>query len=341
MFENVGNKFKIIYGRDLLKKLVSNLNNYLIVTDQFLYNKYKEEFLNEHDAYLIKDIEEATLVKDINNYRHVDGVLGFGGGMAIDCGKWIAENLNVPIYSFPTVLSVNAAFCYKAAIRRDDVVKYVGRIFPEAIYIDFDIIKEAPKYLNISGAADLLSCITASYDWKINSLITASHKFSHSIYEGAQYLVAMLAENIDNIKEVNDAGIYFMCEAYLWIAENSAIMNHTMWESASEHVFAENMEYICKKPFNHGQIIGLGVYFMSLLQNNQHARVVSMLKRLGIDITLDALSITEAQLRECLLTLKDFAVKQDLRYTIINAKEMDSAWVNMAISKYKKDFLIN
>jgi len=338
LFPRVADKFNLIYGRNLLEELTKKLDNYLVVTDETVYNILKEKLKNEHQAYFVKNVEVSTLEADVVTLKDPTVVVAMGGGMAIDAGKWIAEHLGKKLHSVPTVLSVNAAFCYKSAMRVGNVVKYMGRIFPEAIYIDFDIIGGAPKRLNVSGAADLLACLTASYDWKLNSMVTASHKFSQEIYDGAQYLLAMLAENIDNIREVNEDGIYFMCEAFRWIAEHSAIMNHTMWESASEHNMFDNMEYICKKSFLHGQIIGLCVYFMSLFQNNQHERARMMLQRLGIDITLKGLGITEEQLRTCLLTLREFTEREGLRYTIINAKPITPEWVDMAIAKYYGDF---
>ena len=118
-------------------------------------------------------------------------------------------------------------------------------------------------------------------------------------------------------------------------------MNHTMWESASEHALFDTMEYVCQKGFLHGQIIGLTTYFMSLFQDNQHERAVSMLKRLGIDITLKGLDITEEQLRTGLRTAKDFTISHGMRYTILQAKPMTEEWINMAIDKYKKDFHID
>lgn len=341
MFPHVGDKFHLIYGRNLLPGLTSGLDNYLVVTDAFIYEKYRDQLNNHHQTYFVKNVEVETLEEDVAQFGNVEVVLAMGGGLAIDAGKWIAERLGKKIHSVPTVLSVNAAFCYKSAMRVHNIVTYMGRIFPEAIYIDFDIIQSAPKHLNISGAADLMSCLTGSYDWKLNSMVTKSHKFSQEIYDGAQYLVGMLSENIDNIKEVNDDGVYFMCEAFRWVAENSANMNHTMWESASEHACFDNMERVCEKGFLHGQIIGLTVYFMSLFQDNQHERALMMLKRLGIDVTLQGLGITEEQLRTCLLTLREFTEKEGLRYTIINAKPMTEEWVDMAIAKYKKDFGVN
>lgn len=338
MFPKVADNLKLNYGRGLIAELTEKLDNYLVVADQFVFEKFKYLLKNNYKTYIVKNVELATLENDVQPFSEVTTVVAMGGGLAVDAGKWMAEKLGKTIHSIPTVLSVNAAFCYKSAIRKNNVVTYMGRIFPEAIYIDFDIIQGAPKYLNISGASDLLACLTASYDWKLNSMVTASHKFSQEIYDGAQYLLGMLAENIDNIRQVNDEGIYFMCEAYRWIGEHSAIMNHTMWESASEHAMFDNMEFVCKKAFLHGQIIGLTVYFMSLFQNNQHERAVMMLKRLGIDITYAGLGITRQQLYTGLKTLRDFTEHEGLRYTIINAKPMAEEWINFAIDKYEKDF---
>lgn len=338
LFPEVGNQFHIVYGRGLLPELTEKLNNYLVVTDEFIYDKLKGQLKNNYKTYFVKNVEVETLKQDVEAYRDVDVVVGLGGGMAVDAAKWMAEHMGKKLHSVPTVLSVNAAYCYKSAMRVNSVVTYMGRIFPEAIYIDYDIIQGAPKHLNISGAADLMACLTASYDWKLNNMVTKSHKFSQEIYDGAQYLLGLLAEYIDDIRQVNDKGVYFMSEAYHWVAENSAIMNHTMWESASEHALFDNMEYVCKKAFLHGQIIGLTVYFMSLFQENQHERAYMMLKRLGIDITLKGLGITEEQLRTGLLTAKEFTEKEGIRYTIINAKPMTPEWVDMAIAKYKKDF---
>ena len=338
IFPKVGNLLNLKYGRGVLEDITRDRNGYLVVADAFAYEKFKHQLLGDYRVYVVKDVEVSTLDADMAGYEDVSEVVAMGGGMAIDAGKYIAEHLGKKLHSVPTVLSVNAAFCYKSAMRVNNVVTYMGRIFPEAIYIDLDIIQGAPKHLNISGASDLLSCITASYDWKLNSLVTRSHKFSQEIYDGAQELLGLLAENIDHIRAVDDQGVYFLCEAYRWVGEHSAVMNHTMWESASEHAMFDNMERVCKKAFIHGQIIGLTVYFMSLFQGNQHERAVGMLHRLGVDITLNGLGITEEQLRAGLSTLRQFTEEEGLRYTIINAKPMTEEWIDMAIQKYYRDF---
>ena len=337
-FPHAGDRFNIVYGRDMLPKLTADLDDYLVVADGFIFDKYHDKLQNSYESYIVKDVEVATLEHDVVPFKDKKIVLGMGGGLAIDASKWIAEHIGAKLYSFPTVLSVNAAWCFKSAMRINEVVTYMGRIFPEALYIDFDVIEAAPHHLNIAGAADLLSCLTASYDWKLNSMVTKEKPFNQEIYDGAQYVVGMLAENIDNIVAGNDEGIFFLAEAYRWVAENAANMNHTMWESAGEHALFDTLEYTCQKGFIHGQIIGLCIYFVSLLQENQHPRAVSMLKRLGVDITLKGLGMTEEQLREGLANADSFTREHGIRYTILNAKPMTSEWIDMAVAKYKRDF---
>ena len=42
-------------------------------------------------------------------------------------------------------MSVNAAFGHRFAARIDGNINYIGWTTPEAVYVDFDIIKNAPK----------------------------------------------------------------------------------------------------------------------------------------------------------------------------------------------------
>ena len=374
------------------------------------------------------------LNRTIENQKDIKLVIALGGGIAMDAGQYIAsriagkpENLerksriddawnkDVKLICIPTVLSVNAAFCYKAALREKEKVadastaaptsvtadtasghyevKYFsGLVQPEAILIDPDIILTAGD-LNVVGSGDLLSCLTASFDWKLNSLIArnyhpfgmdVSKPFNQEICDGAKELVGLLAENIDNLNAMRDyavvlqdghkndkthydilngtgsatdvknaelamkagEGLRFLGKAYHWVAEQSWIMQHTMWESASEHGMFDYMEYLCGTEFKHGQIIGLCVYFMSRLQENEHDRAVSMIKRLKLDITLNNLAaaqdknenVTLERLIECLIGVKNFLTKGGYRYTIISAKDITNDWIKEALRAYYKDF---
>ncbi|MEG1884223.1 MAG: iron-containing alcohol dehydrogenase [Clostridia bacterium] len=319
----------------------------------------------------------------------IDTVIALGGGVAMDAGQYLATHLGkqwkkeLRFICIPTVLSVNAAFCYKAAMRIRDAsgkyeVKYDSTLVqPDILLMDSSIILTAGDR-NVDGAGDLISCLTASFDWKLNSLIARDYQpkgkdvskpFNQEICTGTMELIGLLAERIEDlnamreyaklltelghtsppneeqlqVKKAAEAGLHFICEAYHWLAEQSWIMQHTMWESASEHGMFDTMEYVCGTEFNHGRIIGLCVYFMSLLQDNEHERAVSMIKRLKLDITLNNMAkdnskVTPEKLVECLQTAKEYLTGESYRYTIISAKEMTDEWIYEAVKKYSEDF---
>ena len=322
-----------------------------------------------------------------------DAVVCMGGGVGMDAGKYISsEVVHAPLYAIPTVLSVNAAFCYKAAVREPDpfkagaynvVYKFYG--LPQAICIDLEIITSEDKLraakasgdskvyeelrnqwsmlreLNIAGAGDLLSILTATYDWRINSLaardmramdpvspgkmVSLEKPFSHDVCEGAMELLALLAEHADEIRNGTKAGAKFLAQAYHWIAEQSWVMQHTMWESASEHGMFDHFENLAGTELTHGQVIALSVYFMSLLQEYQHDRALKMIERLGLEISLADLAanaslnykISPITLYDCLVDLKKYIDEIAYRYTIISAKPITKQWVLDALDKYYAD----
>ncbi|MBE6939818.1 MAG: iron-containing alcohol dehydrogenase family protein [Ruminococcaceae bacterium] len=406
-----GKDFTYIYVSDAKEDRLSDL--------QTLYNETIES-----DAAYAKVAKEPVTVQeaktlDLAFKKKVSCVLCTGGGVAMDAGKFIAHALNglyqaegivdesgkakkVDLYTVPTVLSVNAGYCYKAAIREKDPYDPTGEAYnvvyrkkglPKAICVDLDVITSAAslqylqenkelwdqpteamyqaenlwnmlRELNIAGAGDLLSMLTATYDWQINSLVARdmvavepnapldeSQKvklekpFSRDVCDGAMELIGLLAEHADEIREGKKEGAEFIARAYHWIAEQSVIMDHTMWESASEHGMFDCFENRAGVELTHGKVVALSVYFMSLLQCNQHDRALNMIRRLGLDISLGNLAIdsrnnrkvTPLVLYKSLAELRQYIDEINYRYTIISAKPITDEWVLAALDKYYKD----
>lgn len=403
------------------------LENYLVITAPGTYTAVLDKLVGKHACIYVADSKKETLENVQRLYDEtvehqkragangmlpaeyiqqegtldiasIEAVVCLGGGVAMDAGKFISSHIGVPLYAVPTVLSVNAAFCYKAALRERDifntqevaynvVYKFFG--LPEAICIDLDIITAekqlaaAAEYqgkpeaesalfiwnmlreLNIAGAGDLLSILTATMDWEINHLVARDLRvpdknfpndpnarellekpFSQDVCIGARELLSLLDQHAEEIRFGKKEGIEFMARAYHWIAEQSWIMQHTMWESASEHGMFDHFENLAGTELTHGTVIALCVYFMSLLQINQHERAVQMIRRLGVNISLADLAINAANndkitpltLFDCLVDLKAYIEEINYRYTIISAKPITTEWVFEALEKYYQDF---
>ena len=75
--------------------------------------------------------------------------------MAIDVAKYIAWKLNKRLISIPTILSVDAFTTPAAGIRNNHDVEYLGEATPDPLIIDYNVLRSAPKELNIAGVGDL------------------------------------------------------------------------------------------------------------------------------------------------------------------------------------------
>ena len=83
----------------------------------------------------------------------------------------------------------------------------VGWAVPEAVYVDFDVIRTAPPLLNRSGVGDVLCYHTAHFDWKLaHDSGREERRWPYDerlVGEARERLDAVLAD-LDEIHEVSD-----------------------------------------------------------------------------------------------------------------------------------------
>ena len=73
--------------------------------------------------------------------------------------------------------AVNAWFTPKSGIRKNKVVRYMGWAVPQSIYVDFDLIQNAPEHINKAGLGDVFCIHTGHYDWKLATRRDKGKKF--------------------------------------------------------------------------------------------------------------------------------------------------------------------
>ena len=111
--------FLTIYGRNLLAELDIILpDNYLIVTMEDLWEKYKHNFKNKQkNVYIVKGLDINKVNEDFKNLNNFSTIVGIGGGQSLDIAKYFAWKSSVKLFQVPTSMSVNATFGHRAAIR--------------------------------------------------------------------------------------------------------------------------------------------------------------------------------------------------------------------------------
>lgn len=129
-------------------------------------NSLKEEGItvleyNELDTVDIDDI--ITLAFAMPN--RTQAVISIGGGKVIDAGKYAAFLRNLPFISVPTSSSSDGFSSASASLYVHGKRTSVPAKLAYGIVVDTGVIRTAPEKFIYSGIGDMLSKITAIYDW--------------------------------------------------------------------------------------------------------------------------------------------------------------------------------
>jgi glycerol dehydrogenase-like iron-containing ADH family enzyme len=149
------------------------------------------------------EIEQADLDRDATGLTDIRAVIGLGGGQALDVAKWFAWRRNLPLFQAPTALSVNAVYSHRSGVRDGGKVIYRGYAVPECVFIDYDVLRAAPRHLNWSGIGDILCFRTGVLDWQYardNGKAEAKWPYDPDLAAQSLSKVQGIIDNIDGIR---------------------------------------------------------------------------------------------------------------------------------------------
>lgn len=327
-------QFLTIFGRGLVGELPNVAHRpYLVVTMDDLWPRFEGAFDDGlAGVHLVRSLEVADLDAAVDGLPHVESVIGLGGGQAIDVAKFIAWRRRLPLFQVPTAMTVNAPFGHRAGLRRDGIVRYLGWAVPEAVYVDFDVIRSAPAGLNRAGVGDILCYHTAHADWRL-ARDTGNEEpnwpYDETLVTEARERLTLVLAHLDDIHAVNETGIRALMLAHRW---GGAAFHNAGWNprhiEGVEHFLFYNLERLTGRHFIHGQPVGLGIYAGSLLQDNEPERMLDALVRAGVDIRPEAMGVSWDDVGEALRTLGRFVREAGLWYSIADARAVDDALID-------------
>ena len=341
--------FSTIYGRNLLYELNIILpQDALIVTMKDLWDRFENYFTKNVQVHFVKNLNIETLENDYDKFKNFNAVVGIGGGQAVDAAKFFSWKSNAKLFQVPTSMSVNAAFGHRFAARIDGNINYIGWTTPEAVYVDFDIIKNAPKLFNRSGICEIMCYHTAHLDWKYADKVGKCEKkwaYDQQAVNEAKSVLDYMLEGIDDIKEVNDNGIIRLMNANSW---GGPAFHNFGWNprpiEGTDHFVFYSLEYHTKKSYIHGQPVNMGVYVGSLLHNSKAEEMLDYIIRAGVDVRPESMGITWEDMSNALMKMKEYINRIGLWHSIAHDKSIDENFIadlKLSIDKKYENFINN
>ncbi len=229
----------------------------------------------ELDSIKIEDIVELAFSMD----SKTQVVVGLGGGKVIDAAKYAAFLRKLPFISVPTSASSDGFSSASASLTVNGRRTSVPARMAYGIVADTDVIKSAPEKFLYSGIGDMMSKITALYDWSYEAESGASVINDFAVMIAKKAVNSFVRTPFQDIRE--DLFLRELLDSLAMSGIANEIAGSSAPTSGSEHLISHALDKILEQPQLHGVQVGIATYLMSRVQNHRYLRVNTILTDTG------------------------------------------------------------
>ena len=265
----------------------------------------------------ITDINfEEISIKAFEISNDVEALIGVGGGKAIDAVKYMSFLKKLPFISIPTSTSNDGFSSPGASLLVNGKRMSLSAKTPYGIITDIDVIKGAPDKFIFSGIGDLVSNITALYDWKFeeDNGKTIIDDFATMISKKA--VNSFVRTEFKTIKD--DLFLKELVDSLTLNGISMEIAGNSSPASGSEHLISHALDKFLDTPQLHGLQVGIATYIMAKVQNHRFERISKILKETGFFEYVKTLNMRKEDFKKAI----DMAPSiKPSRYTYIHVEE--------------------
>lgn len=194
--------------------------------------------------------------------KKLTAIVGLGGGKALDMAKYLGFLARLPYYAAPTSLS-NDGFCSpQASLTMGGRRRSLAAALPQGIVVDVDACLAAPRILWLSGVGDLVSKLSAVFDWKL-----AFHRRGEPVNDLAALLSDATVRQFLSRPAFDAQGLTALATALMLNGIAMEICGSSRPASGSEHLISHALDATSERPRLHGLQVGVATYLCCRLQH--------------------------------------------------------------------------
>jgi len=240
-------------------------------------------------------------------------ILAVGGGSKIDLSKMVASNLNIPFLSIPTSVAHDGIASDRASIKSEKESRSVSAVSPIGIIADTKVINDAPYRYLAAGCADVISNLTALWDWDFANRMQGEEMSSSAVII-SRYAAEEIVSNCKFIKPGFEESVWFVLKPIVASGVSMLIAGSSRPTSGSEHMFSHALDVIKPDTALHGEQCGVGAIMMMKLQGGHWERIRDALKSIGAPTTAEELGFTDNEVVRALVMAKEMRKE---RFTVL------------------------
>lgn len=222
--------------------------------------------------------------------KKVRAIVGLGGGKALDVAKYVSFLARLPYYAVPTSLSNDGFSSPQSSLTIAGKRRSLAAAIPHAVVLDLEVCQGAPRPLWLSGVGDLVSKLTAIFDWKL-----AFHRRGEPVNDFAALLSDATVYQFLAQPSMDLNGARLLGTALMLNGIAMEICGSSRPASGSEHLISHAIDAISSRPRLHGLQVGVATYLISRVQENQTERIAQLFDQTGFwaEIEADPFDLSE------------------------------------------------
>jgi glycerol-1-phosphate dehydrogenase [NAD(P)+] len=264
----------------------------------------------------INTLEEA-IFKD-----SAEIILGVGGGKVMDVSKVVGTRLQMPVILIPTTVSTDAICSPVAAVRTNQHTRNSMRVnMPWAVVIDFDILASSPPRFLSAGIGELLSNITALFDWNLAYRLN-KEKMNLVAKLIAKNAVESVIGSIHHEGLLQTSMLKTVTESLIMSGIAMSVAGNSRPCSGSEHLISHALDYYCGAKALHGEQVAICSLIAEYMQgqNDPATSLRQYFPRFGLPTHYNELGYTREDMRVAIQ--KAPAIRN--RFTILNEYDLSN-----------------
>jgi len=351
--------FPLIYrqGQNLIEQLGEYCRVFgkkgFVVSDSFIRETYGEKLSSSLKKKEIETVfarfsgetfpDELSRLSEECIYHSCDFVVGFGGGKSQDAAKVVKKATGVPVVIIPTIASNDAATS-RLAITYSKEGDFLGPVFldtnPDAVFVDTNIILNAPVRFFIAGIGDALATFFEADQCRLSGVSNffggKPTETAYAIAEKCYEIIRNEAEKaVDSLKKRELNG------ALEKVIEANVLLSGLGFEGcgvAAAHAISQGFTLIQELKGNlHGEEVGVALLSQFVLEGRSEEFILNMFdfySRIGLPSSLRALGLSDPS-EDDMATIAGFACRENSRIYNMNIK-VDSGSVIQALNKIEE-----
>ncbi|MFJ4770000.1 iron-containing alcohol dehydrogenase family protein [Streptomyces uncialis] len=278
-------------------------------------------------------LDDAIKLADAIKKGRYDAVVGLGGGKIIDCAKFAAARVGLPLVAVATNLAHDGLCSPVATLDNDAGRGSYGVPNPIAVVIDLDVVRQAPARFVRSGIGDAVSNISCVADWEL------AHRQTGESIDGLAAAMARQAGEavLRHPGSVgDDAFLQVLAEGLVLTGISMSVAGDSRPASGACHEINHAFDLLFpKRAASHGEQVGLGAAFAMHLRgaHDESRYMAEVLRRHELPVLPTEIGFTVDEFVQVVA----FAPQtRPGRFTILEHLDLNTDQIKDAYADYAK-----